>query len=79
MLNCVIFHHYRFGHLRLSYLMLSNFVRFYGISSCIGFLGQFHFDSSKIKLKHPESKTILRDSLLERIVTKFIKIKPSGY
>ena len=59
MLNGVIFHHDAFDHLRLSYLLVSNFVRFNGKSACTGSMGQFCFDSSNIKFKNLASNTIL--------------------
>ena len=42
----------------------------------IGSMGQFHFDSSISDFKYRATKTILRDSLMARLMTEFINVFP---
>ena len=46
--------------------------------TCIGSMGQLHFDSSIIELRYLASKTIFRDSTFARMITGLMKVLPFG-
>ena len=46
--------------------------------TCIGSIGQLHFDSSIGELRYLASKTIFNDSPFARMITGLIKVLPFG-
>ena len=46
--------------------------------TCMGSLGQLHFDSSINELRYPASKTIFSDSPFARMITGLMKVLPFG-
>ena len=46
--------------------------------TCIGSIGQLHFDSSINELRYLASKTIFNDSPLARMITGLINVLPFG-
>ena len=46
--------------------------------TCIGSIGQLHFDSSISELRHLASKTIFSDSPFARMIKGVIKVSPFG-
>ena len=46
--------------------------------TCIGSIGQLHFDSSINELRYLESRTIFNDSLFARMITGLINVLPFG-
>ena len=46
--------------------------------TCMGSIGQFHFDSSISELRHIASKTIFSDSVFPRMITGLIKVLHFG-
>ena len=46
--------------------------------TCIGSVGQLHFDSSFSELRYLASKTIFSDSPFDRMITGLIKVLPFG-
>ena len=46
--------------------------------TCIGSIGQLHFDSSISELRYLASKTIFSDSPFARMITGLIKVLPFG-
>ena len=46
--------------------------------TCIGSMGQLHFDSSMSELRYLASRTIFNDSPLARMITGLINVLPFG-
>ena len=46
--------------------------------TCMGSIGQLHFDSSIDQLRYLASKTIFSDSPFARMITGLIKVLPFG-
>ena len=46
--------------------------------TCIGSIGQLHFDSSISELRYLASKTIFNDSPFARMITGLINVLPFG-
>ena len=47
--------------------------------TCMGSIGQLHFDSSISELRYLASKTIFSDSPFAKMITGFIKVLPFGF